>query len=280
MVDEIVALYEIDEISSLPRLLFMRTKPKIEPGVWVAVRSHGHVSPAKLQPIKSTLEALGYRVVLELNTKAGSPLAKGVDSFQSAAGAGRDQERSSSQKKASVLDPTLSDPVKAELQRLEHRIVELEATLLAAIRGEKTPDASETRLSEASNAWDPYAEGRKLVQQLKEAEGGGLDRNDAAERLSISVPALHNRRKRGGIVAWADGGADRFKFPRWQFGANGMLAGIEDCLRELQDADEWAIMRFFLFPSEIAGGKRPLDLLREGRVNDAIELARSQSVHV
>lgn len=256
----------------------MATKTKLKQDVLVAL--HGHAKPSKLNEIKSKLrplEELGYHVVFETQKDAILAAAKKISSSGHEAAIGEGMVLWG--KKPAAPELTLSDPVKAELGRLEHRIIELEANLLAAIRGEKVREATEASASSSLNEWDPYAEGRKLVQQLKDAEGGGLDRNEAAERLSITIPALHNRRKRGGIVAWTDGGADRFKFPSWQFGENGMLPGIEECLQALEGSDEWAIMRFFLFPSDMADGKRPLDLLREGRINDALELARARSIH-
>jgi hypothetical protein len=115
-----------------------------------------------------------------------------------------------------------------------------------------------------------------MVDELKEAEGGAENREFAASRLSLSLAQLYNRinatPKR--VVTWVDG-AGRFRFPRWQFGVNGLLPGIEGCLAELSDpTDDWAVMRFFLTPAESAGEKSPLDLLRQSKVQEAITLAR------
>lgn len=254
-----------------------KTKPKQQ----VLVALYGQPTRTQLDAIKSKLrplEELGYHVVLDTQAEAILAAARKIrSSGQSAARAYGYAEASFQPEPHAVAEAMLADPLELKMEHFEYRIERLE-TLLAAMRGEKSPSGTADRTSAASTSWDPYEEGKKEVQQLKEAEGGGLDRNQAADRLSISIPALHSRRKQGRIVAWPDGGAHRFKFPRWQFGANGMLPGVEDCLQALRGSDEWAIMRFFLFPSESIGGKRPLDLLREGRIDEAVELAKSQSI--
>ena len=126
--------------------------------------------------------------------------------------------------------------------------------------------------------WDPFAEGRKIVEELKSLEGGAIERTEAAKRLNVAIQTLHNWVENGRIVAWKDP-AGRYRFPNWQFGADGILPGIRDCLAEIDSGDQWAVMIFFLIPSHYLGGKRPLDLIREGHPEKAIELARSQPIH-
>jgi len=126
--------------------------------------------------------------------------------------------------------------------------------------------------------WDPFAEGRKIVEDLKSLEGGAIGRTEAAKRLNVAIQTVHNWVENGRIVAWKDP-AGRYRFPNWQFGADGILPGIRDCLAKIDSGDQWAVMIFFLIPSHYLGGKRPLDLIREGHPERAIELARSQSNH-
>jgi hypothetical protein len=132
---------------------------------------------------------------------------------------------------------------------------------------------------EQEEAWDPFAEGRKMINLLKEAEGGAYDRNRAAGMLGLTTQALHARVVKQQVVAWKDP-AGRYCFPRWQFSADGLLPGVRECLDELTGQDQWAIMRFFLTESEQLQGKRPLDVLRNGNLEEVIALARSQSIEV
>jgi hypothetical protein len=49
---------------------------------------------------------------------------------------------------------------------------------------------------------------------------------------------------------------------------------ILDALRSTSWDDDWARMLFFLGEVGSLGGKRPLDLLREKRINDVLPLAQ------
>jgi hypothetical protein len=130
----------------------------------------------------------------------------------------------------------------------------------------------------AAGAWDPYEAGRQAVEALKQADGGAVDRNEAAQRLDIGLAQLYNRIKEKKVVTWVDA-AGRYQFPRWQFGANGLLPGIQDCLQILAGSDAWAIMRFFLTPSESAGDVPPVHLLRTNRIEEAKKIAAVQAAH-
>lgn len=115
---------------------------------------------------------------------------------------------------------------------------------------------------------------REFIANLKSAEGGAANRAEAAALLGVSIATVHNRREARKLVAWPNG-ANRHHYPRWQFTPEGrILPGVEECLQALRPGDEWADMRFFLSPSNI-DGLRPLDLLRAGRREEALELALS-----
>jgi excisionase family DNA binding protein len=148
------------------------------------------------------------------------------------------------------------------------------------MRVEEAHEAVEIQeyLTTTKAKWDPFAEGRKVVEGLKSLEGGAIERTEAARRLNVAIQTLHNWVENGRIVAWKDP-AGRYRFPNWQFGADGILPGIRNCLAELDSGDQWAVMCFFLIPSHYLGGRRPLDLIREGHPEKAIELARSQPNH-
>jgi len=80
------------------------------------------------------------------------------------------------------------------------------------------------------------------------------------------------------IVAWTDR-RGHYRFPRWQFLNQEMLPGVAACLKSLDSDDQWAVMRYFLAPSEMSGGLTPLQLLRNGRIAAAKAIAVAASVH-
>ena len=116
------------------------------------------------------------------------------------------------------------------------------------------------------------ARGLEVRQHLAKAEGGSLSSKEVARLLGISKTAVLQRLEAGRLVAWRQGGRQTARFPRWQFGQHGqVLAGLEAVLKILnrnQPVDAWGRILFFLQTEGSLGNKRPLDLLREGRVND------------
>lgn len=120
--------------------------------------------------------------------------------------------------------------------------------------------------------WDPYREGQRVLQELREAEGGAYTPSEACACLGISreeLKALHDAKE---LVVWADAHG-HYRIPRWQFRDGKILPGIGACLR-LAGEDSAGHLKFFLTPAESSGGRSPLALLREGRVDEALEIAR------
>jgi excisionase family DNA binding protein len=116
------------------------------------------------------------------------------------------------------------------------------------------------------------ARGLEARQQLAEAEGGSLSSNEVASLLGISKTAVLRRLEAGRLVAWREGRLQAARFPRWQFDRHGrVLSGLERVLTILnrnQRLDAWGKILFFLQIEGTLGNKRPLDLLREGRLED------------
>lgn len=184
---------------------------------------------------------------------------------------------------AKAVGPTLAKKIGGNLRdvmrELEQKKLGLALVSLDEIKA--APVVSQiqpAQVSAENEAWDPFEEGRRAIEALKEAGGGHLDRTEAAQRLDLRLAQLYNRIDQKKLVVWTDA-AGRYRFPKWQFGANGMLAGISECLQILADSDPWAIMRFFLTPSHAGRDKSPLDLLRAGKIAEATEIAAAQANH-
>jgi len=109
-------------------------------------------------------------------------------------------------------------------------------------------------------------------QQLAEAEGGSWSSEDVARLLQISKTAVLKRLAAGRLLAWREERLQAARFPRWQFDDHGqVLDGLEDVLEILNRdgrLDAWAKILFFLQEKPSLGDRRPLDLLREGKVKE------------
>ncbi len=116
------------------------------------------------------------------------------------------------------------------------------------------------------------ARGLETRQQIAEAEGGSLSSDEAAQLLGISKTAVLKRLEAGRLLAWREERLHAARFPRWQFDERGqVLACLEDVL-EILNADPrlnaWGKILFFLQTKINLGDKRPLDLLREGKLEE------------
>ena len=114
---------------------------------------------------------------------------------------------------------------------------------------------------------------------LEEPEGGAISTEEVAENLDVTRQAVDLRRQKGQLVAWRTS-EKRWRFPVWQFGPDGRpLEGLADCIAATELDNEWNAMIFFLSPAESLGGLRPLDLLPDGRVSQAVAYAERYDRH-
>lgn len=165
--------------------------------------------------------------------------------------------------------------LKSKLAEIERLTGEAEIVNLGRFIGEvwihsepQTP--VDRRFQEAIDRGEP---GR---QKLKSAEGGSLSADEAAQKLGMSKVAILKRLKAGRLLAWREERQNAYRFPAWQFEANAVLPGLERVLSILQSSrmlDESGLLFFFLSKSRFLNGRRPLDLLREGRVHQVIQAA-------
>lgn len=165
-------------------------------------------------------------------------------------------------------------------------------------------DLSETALSnaaEASDNWhamframrnaevleqiqksDPLAraflDGLDAKARLIEQNGGVFKTEQVAEYLGITPQAVNKRRALRQLVGLTFRKRG-YVFPAWQFTDRGTVPGLEQVLLTLADHDEWMQNVFFINPNTRLGGRRALDLLREGEIQEVLDAAREFGQH-
>lgn len=121
--------------------------------------------------------------------------------------------------------------------------------------------------------------GIEARQQMAEAEGGSLSSEEVARLLQISKTAVLKRLGAGRLLAWREERLQAARFPLWQFDRHGrVLAGLEPVLAILnQDErlDAWGKILFFLPANSRLEGRRPLDLLRAGKLREVCLAAQA-----
>jgi hypothetical protein len=120
------------------------------------------------------------------------------------------------------------------------------------------------------------ARGLMVREAIKEEEGGHISAEGAGRVLGISKPAVLERFKKGQLLGWREPRQGAVRFPVWQFAEGGLLVGLLEVLAILAQApgiDAWGRIVFFLNRRNSLKGKRPLDLLRQGKVSAIKRLA-------
>lgn len=140
---------------------------------------------------------------------------------------------------------------------------------LLALAGEGAIGLGRSRADKLARA---QVRGLGVRPQLAAAEGGSLSSEEVARLLGISKTAVFKRLEAGRLLAWREERLQAARFPQWQFDEQGhVLAGFEDALEVLNgDArlDAWGKVLFFLQAKGSLGDRRPLDLLREGKLEE------------
>ena len=114
-------------------------------------------------------------------------------------------------------------------------------------------------------------------RRLETADGGAVSAEEVASLIGYSRQGVDHLRKTNRLVAWRHANG-KWHYPIWQFEDGHIRPGIGECLEHLSE-NPWGRMIFFLNPRESLGGKRPLDLLVKGRIEDAVRVARRHQTH-
>ena len=114
-------------------------------------------------------------------------------------------------------------------------------------------------------------EGARAFRQLLAEAGGTLALPEAARRLGITPQAVYLRRKKGTILAVP--GQHGAVYPAWQFAEQGLLPGFAGVLDDLGDLGPAMRVQFFLQPQDRLGGRRPIDELKAGRIDEVRDAA-------
>jgi hypothetical protein len=114
-------------------------------------------------------------------------------------------------------------------------------------------------------------------RELLEAEGGVIGPSSVADLLHVSRQAVGQRRAAGKLLGVET--PTGYMYPVWQFDGTHALAGLDEILHALDDHEPWTQLIFFLTKNDASGGKRPLDLLRQGKLSPILRAARVHGVH-
>jgi hypothetical protein len=108
--------------------------------------------------------------------------------------------------------------------------------------------------------------------ELRDAEGGGLSDAEFGERMGLgSRETIRQYREKGRIFGWLKGSRS-YRYPAWQIHRKELLPGLPEVLAVLRQKGlhPLSIAGYFLTPSDGLDDVRPLDLLREGKIDPVV----------
>ncbi len=122
------------------------------------------------------------------------------------------------------------------------------------------------------------ARGLTVREKMAAEEGGNISADEAAKLLGLTKQSVLNLYRAGKVLAWRTEKQGAFRFPVWQFSEGRRLPGLDEVLARLntgQILDDWGKIGFFLQSYASLGDRRPLDLLRENKLQPVLKAAEA-----
>jgi hypothetical protein len=118
-------------------------------------------------------------------------------------------------------------------------------------------------------------EGVRVLQEDLRKAGGAYDLDQVRTLMrGISRQAIDKRVREGSLLA-VPGPSNRRSYPTLQFNADGTVVdGLRAVIEALPTRNAWTILNFLVHPEDRLGGRKPIDVLKEGKVNLVVEAAR------
>lgn len=119
--------------------------------------------------------------------------------------------------------------------------------------------------------------GMRMKRMDLDAAGGGLSLEAVAELLDEPASKVANLAQHESLLAIpTDAG---LVFPAIQFSGHSPLPGLPEFLSIFPDRNPWARLNYLVNPEQRLGGRRPIDSLRSGEVDQVIAAARLAGEH-
>jgi Protein of unknown function (DUF2384) len=149
--------------------------------------------------------------------------------------------------------------------------------------------SEESRALAKEIAGDDYREGSSVLLQLANLEryyqrrrellADSITTPQVAKLIGCqAVTTVHDRRKANTLLGLKDNGV--YKFPLWQFdpeGDDGVIDGLPKVLAAL-DVSSFRKLNWLTRPHRAMEGKTPIEMLKQGEIEDVVIEARAVGV--
>lgn len=114
----------------------------------------------------------------------------------------------------------------------------------------------------------------EVKKELLDRAGGALATGEVADLLGVTREAVHQRRRRGTLLA-VETGAGEYRYPARQFTEDGTVPRLADALAAFHEVENpWTRLSVLVSGQDALGGDAVFDALRAGRVEEALEEIR------
>ena len=118
-------------------------------------------------------------------------------------------------------------------------------------------------------------EGVRIAQEDLREAGGAYDLDQVRTLMrGVSRQAIDKRVKEGSLLA-VPGPSNRRSYPTLQFNPDGTVVdGLKAVSEALPTSNPWTILNFLAQPDDRLRGRKPIDVLKEGKIDLVVETAR------
>ena len=144
----------------------------------------------------------------------------------------------------------------------------------------RSPDPT-TKADVSASAFEPGPRARALLRGIEIAQEdlrntGGAYSLDEVQTLmrGVSRQRIERRVREGSLLA-VPGPSNRRRYPTVQFNPDGTIVeGLKQVCEALPTKNPWSVLNFLVAPEDRLDGRKPIDLLRAGKVEIVIQAAR------
>ncbi len=118
-------------------------------------------------------------------------------------------------------------------------------------------------------------EGVRIAQEDLREAGGTYDLDQVRTLMrGITRQAIDKRVQEGSLLA-VPGPSNRRSYPTLQFNPDGTVVdGLKVVCEVLPTSNPWTILNFLAQPDDRLRGRKPIDVLKEGKIDLVVEAAR------
>ena len=121
--------------------------------------------------------------------------------------------------------------------------------------------------------------GRSAIETLIESTKPHLRVSEVRNLLGVSVDEVRSLARKDRLLGFRTPSGDDILFPAWQFEEGEPVSGLDQVLAAFGASDPLEAVLFFATASPRLDGRRPIDALRDGDVDQVLDAAARHAEH-